>query len=141
MPQVLSVVQRYHTFAVVEHNKAEAQSLIDSGMLKAMFSILGDYWVANADNIQAQQQEQIEAQLEIVRMLLEIMSVPESKDYLAQLYSFRLIAILCRINPLIGQKFGSGIIDVLYRELIPSAVKAEPGEHGLKGGLSTFEAL
>jgi len=51
VPQVLNVVLRYHNFAVVEHNRTEAQSLIDSGMLKAMFTILSDYWVANADNI------------------------------------------------------------------------------------------
>jgi hypothetical protein len=35
--------------------------LVDSGMLKAMFGILGDYWVANAHNSQAHAQEQIEA--------------------------------------------------------------------------------
>ena len=87
-----------------------------------MFTILGDYWVANANNIQASAKEQIEAQFEIVRMLLEIMSVPESKDLHAQLYSFRLIAILCRINPLVGQKFAAGIIEVLFKELIPNSV-------------------
>ena len=74
-------------------------------------------------------------------MLLEIMSVPESKDYLAQLYSFRLIAILCRINPLIGEKFGGSIVDVLYKELIPTSVKSDDSDKALKGGLSTFEAL
>lgn len=87
-----------------------------------MFTILGDYWVANANNAQAFAKEQIEAQFEIVRMLLEIMSVPESKDLYAQLFSFRLIAILCRINPLVGQKFAVGIIEVIYKELIPNSV-------------------
>jgi hypothetical protein len=58
-------------------------------------------------------------------MLLEIMSVPESKDLHAQLYSFRLIAILCRINPLIGQKFGGEIVEVLFKELIPTSITAD----------------
>jgi len=53
-------------------------------------------------------------------MLLEVMSVPTSKDMLAQLYSFRLISILCKINPLIGQKFGPNISDLLFKSLIPS---------------------
>ena len=52
-------------------------------------------------------------------MLLEIMSVPQSKDLHAQLYSFRLIAVLSRINPLVGQKYASQITDVLYKELMP----------------------
>ena len=67
------------------------------------------------------------------------MSIPSSNDMLAQLYSFRLIAILCRINPLVAQKYGSIITDVLSKSLIPSSVQASGTE--LKGGMSTFDAL
>jgi hypothetical protein len=73
-------------------------------------------------------------------MLLEIMNAAQSKDLHAQLYSFRLIAILCQINPLVGQKFASEIIEMLCRELIPSSTSAGI-ENELKGGMSTFEAL
>ena len=74
-------------------------------------------------------------------MLLEIMSIPESKDLHAQLYSFRLIAILCRINPLIGQKFGGDIVEVLFKELIPTSITVDAKAYNLRGGLGTFEAL
>lgn len=52
VPQVFNIVKQYHTHAVVHPNPIEAQKLIDSGILKAMFTILGDYWVANVLSIQ-----------------------------------------------------------------------------------------
>ena len=52
VPQVLNVVNQYHSYSVIHQNKTEAQKMIDSGMLKAMFTILGDYWVANSGSIQ-----------------------------------------------------------------------------------------
>ena len=80
--------------------------MIDNCLLKSMLEILADLAIVSGS---------LENAVDLTRMMLQI--IAKSSEVCSNLYCYRTIAVLCKVQPSIGTQFKSEILANLKNSL------------------------
>jgi len=101
LPEVSQVIANLEQHACVTQNMQEVSRMVDSGIVKAMLDIFVDYFLSPTQKRQVQLGcEDESAVLQVGNLLLRIVASRAClSDFHLRLYSFRALAVVCKVHP------------------------------------------